>query len=147
MIDKWKFWELGWKWNLWDILQGITEGTWDSSDPDVLRLVRSKTLHQSWTYFDNYFECMIRSLENEKVMVHYDILFSYWIIQTSQLGSYKSERNLQFPKHKRKPGNLEFPVWICGHNNPPRQRQPWNMKTGAVYLDVPGAPLELIKAW
>ena len=97
MIDNWKFWELGWKWNLWDILQGITEGTWDSSDPDVLRLVRSKTLHQSWTYFDNYFECMIRSLENEKVMVHYDILLSYWIIWKSQLGVHWNEMESEFP--------------------------------------------------
>ena len=38
--------------------------------------------------------------------------------------------DFQFPEHKRDPQNLEFPVWICGCNRIPRDRDsPWNKKT------------------
>ena len=46
------------------------------------------------------------NLENEKVMFHYDILFSYWIIWTSQLGSHWKWNGISVSRHNEGACNL-----------------------------------------
>ena len=53
------------------------------------------------------------NLENEKVMFHYNILFSYWIIQTSQLGSHWKWNGISVSRHSEGACNLVLiQFWI-----------------------------------
>ena len=61
------------------------------------------TLLSLWDILKSY---AIINLENEKVMFHYNILFSYWIIQTSQLGSHWKWNGISVSRHNEGACNL-----------------------------------------